>query len=143
MDVETDDVEINVNLKTNCVYQISYNIHMNRYKKTIQTIRSLQEKETQDKKNRIQARKNRQQKRIDFSKKIQKAMELSDEDLKFASDNNISWRLPGSVYVIRYVTFQKTFIVIIDSDSRDVDCFENPPTETKQKKILKLIKENR
>ena len=91
---------------------------MNRYKKSIQTI------------------KNRHNRIVAFSKKIQEAMGLSDEDAKWAFINNVSWDIPGHTIICSYNQYQSVFTVMSDGYPHAI----GSPSKAKQKEILKLIK---
>ena len=95
---------------------------MNRYQKDIKTIR------------------NRHNRIVAFSKKIQEAMGLTNEDARWAFRNNVSWRLLNTFYEIKCSYSQKTDVFIVDETR---DGINTPPPEAKQKEILKLIKANK
>ena len=96
---------------------------MNNYKKTIQTIR------------------NRHNRIIAFSKKIQEAMGLSDEDAKWAFRNDVFWDLQN-FYIIQCSTSQGINVLTIETTSEQRWAIKNPPSLAKQKEFLKLIKKN-
>jgi len=102
---------------------------MNRYKKSIQTIR------------------NRHNRIVAFSKKIQEAMGLMDEDATWAFRNNVSWDIPGYKIVCSHDQRQNVFIV--KPDIKKIKTGQvypiptnNPPSYPEQKEFIKLIKKN-
>ena len=97
---------------------------MNRYKKTIQSIRY------------------RHHRIVAFSDKIQEAMNLTDNDLKIAFRNGTSWDLPDS-YRIEFSKSQSISVLVIVSTSEQRYSVKNPPLKAKQKEFIKLIKKNR
>ena len=97
---------------------------MNRYKKTVQNMRS--------KHNRIVA----------FSEEIQEAMGLTDGDVKIVFRNNMSWDLPD-FYKIKCSTSQGYNVLVVEMSSQSRWAVKNPPSKTEQKKFIKLIKENK
>jgi hypothetical protein len=102
---------------------------MNQYQKTIQIIR------------------NRHNRIIAFSKKIQEAMGLSDEDAKWAFRNDVSWDIPGYEIVCSHDQCRNIFIARPDIKKIKIGHIypiptNNPPSRAKQKEILKIIKKN-
>ena len=94
---------------------------MNRYQKDIKTIR------------------NRHNRIVAFSKKIQETMGLTDEDLKVASRNGMYWELPDFV-TIKFSWSQGINVLIVEETR---DGVRNPPPRTKQKEFIKIIKANK
>ena len=96
---------------------------MNRYKKTIRTIR------------------NRHNRIVAFSQKMQKTMGLTDNDMKIVFRKNTSWELPDS-FRIRCGTSLGIDVLIIETSSEARWAVKVPPSKTKQKEFIRLIKTN-
>ena len=97
---------------------------MNRYQKSIRNIR------------------NRHNRIVAFSEKIQEAMGLTDEDLKVASRNGMYWELPDFV-TIEFITSQGRNVLVIKTRSEARYAVKTPPSKAEQKEFIKLIKANK